>query len=254
MSQSRLEVIHGSILFARPFLYFVANPDVKKWRKFVANLVFVRHYGALQILLKRSEKRDPLANSFWELVAFVFDWIIIAYEIRVHKTSHKIRSWHNKAIRKFVSHKYSLSFLEWGKIAIEKSELRVNYDHSGFVRENDVRLYNRIAHVDSTQIQIVFSDIFRPDQAVDDNEREQFFLFWDQALLFSLIRTEYLDESGNELATDSIEAPLPYDYDYWILEKAATIILQMRQDENADRYWKPILSLGPKRTIGLSGS
>lgn len=228
-------------------VFWSENPDVKKWREFVANLVFVRHYGALQILLKRSfEKREPLADSFSELVAFVLDWIILAYEIRVHKTSHKIPSWHNKAIRKFVSHRYSLSFLEWGKTAIEKSELRVNYDHSGFVRENDARLYNRIAHVDFTQIQIVFSDIFRPDQAIDDNEREQFFLFWDQALLFSLIRTEYLDESGNELATDSIEAPLPYDYDYWILEKAATIILQIRQDENADRYWKPILSLGPR--------
>lgn len=228
-------------------VFWSENPQSKEWREFVANLVLVKHYSALQILLKRSfERRDQLGNSFWELVSFVLDWTIFGFEIRSNKAFNKIPNWHKKSSRKFINRKYSFSLLEWGKEALEKSQLQINYDHSRFHGGDDIPLYNRIAHVDFSQIQHVFSDIFMPNQAVNDSERELFFQFWDQALLYSLIRTKYYDKHGNEFSAEDIEVTLPYDYDYWILQTIANVILQMRQNENAKRYWEPILALGPR--------
>jgi len=228
-------------------VFWSENPQAKEWREFIANLVLVKHYTALQILLKRSfELRDKLGESFWELVSFVLDWTIFRFEIRKNKAFKKIPNWYKKSSRSFLDHKYSFSFLEWGKKALEKSQLRINHDRSRFHSENDVHLYNRIAHVDFSQVQHVFSDIFMPNQAINDSEREVFFQFWDQALLFSLIRTRFYDEHGNELPSEDVEVSLPFDYDYWILQTIANVIFQMRQDENSKRYWEPILTFGPR--------
>src|SRR5205823_330142 len=38
---------------------------------------------------------------------------------------------------------------------------------------------------------------------------------------------------------------LPNDFDRWVLDRVARLILQLRPDESPESFWKPILDLGP---------
>ncbi|MGC1375212.1 MAG: hypothetical protein WA821_03260 [Anaerolineales bacterium] len=60
------------------------------------------------------------------------------------------------------------------------------------------------------------------------------------------MRSRVYDEHGNELEAELVEVGLPTDYDYWVLDKIGTVIIQLSPDEQAEQYWLPLLSLGPR--------
>lgn len=44
---------------------------------------------------------------------------------------------------------------------------------------------------------------------------------------------------------ETVEIGLPFEYDNWVLERLAIVVAQMRPEEQPDRFWQPILGLGP---------
>lgn len=99
--------------------------------------------------------------------------------------------------------------------------------------------------IDIEQIRHTFENIFQPDQATNREERDNFYKFWDQALITALTRTNFYENKGKKLDPKKVEIGLPFEYDKWVLERLAIVVSQMRSDEQAERYWQPIIDLGP---------
>lgn len=226
------------------------NPGNREHRERIAHLALVKHYSAASILLFRAfERRKAIGNGFWELANLLLDWATKRYGIRdAQFTGEKvdISKWADKALRKFIAGKYTRDVPSWGDLSIEKGKLWASNSHPRYHGKEDVHLLSRIPRLDTQQIQATFASVFLPDQAIGKSERKRFLDFWDQALVTCLAGTRFFDKKGNELDTALTEAGLTYDYDNWVLKRLATIVGQMRPDEEPERYWKPILSLGPR--------
>lgn len=226
------------------------QPDNDTWRALVANLAMTYHYNAAGILMRRAfEKRHALGKAFWELVNLVLDWAAKRYDLRASQSTGKqvnISDWQRKAIRRFGKGKYSNEMSTWGETSIKAGRLRSYSDHPRNYGDQKAALLYRTPRVDTEQIQHTFANIFLPEQATDSEERVRFLSFWDQALTVSLTRTRFFDKGGNEVDAGKIEVDLPYNYDYWMLEKLAVILVKMHPDERPERYWRQILSMGPR--------
>jgi hypothetical protein len=83
-----------------------------------------------------------------------------------------------------------------------------------------------------------------PNQSKSDNEREQFLIFWDQALELCLVRTKFYTEGGEAIDPTLVCASLPHNFENWIFRRIAVVISELKPDEPSERYWKPILALG----------
>jgi hypothetical protein len=138
------------------------------------------------------------------------------------------------------------TFHEWGQASITKGKLRACHDHSHVYYKGKIPPLVHLRRIDTAQIQATFASIFLPAQANGDDERKKFLAFWDEALFVSLSLTQFFDKDGNALDSQSIEVGQTYQYDHWILDRLPLIIIQMRPDEKPERFWKPILSLGPR--------
>lgn len=226
------------------------GPDNSQWSKYISKLVVTGRYDATSLLIRNSfEKREELGDEFWRLVNFVLDWAGVLYVIRRAQSNRKkinINKLQRKTAQKFNRCNYTGDMLPWGEKSIKIGKLWSYWDHPRYINDRRVSLFYYAPRIDVELIRHTFKDIFHPEQAIEQDERSKFLNFWEQALVTCLTRTKYYDENGIALENEKLEAGLPYDYDNWVFENLTIVITQMHQNENAERFWLPILSLGPR--------
>jgi hypothetical protein len=234
-------------------LLWAEQPNDKRWRKYVAQLMLTKHYNASTILMNHAfEKRRDLGEAFWELVNLALEWARIRYSM--HKTllagnavdTHKSQQ---RLINKFISGKHLHTMTAWGEESVTSGDLRSYNNLSKYYSDEmrrEIHPLCRESKIDIEQIRHTFDNIFLPDQAADRVERDKFFKFWDQALITALTRTNFYDNKGNKLDPEKVEIGLPFEYDKWVLVSLTIVVSQMSSDEQAERYWKPIMNLGPR--------
>ncbi len=94
--------------------------------------------------------------------------------------------------------------------------------------------------IDMVMIQAAFSWLPSLREAVTPTERENWIVFWSQALRCILgALPEEEDDNYNKIRT-------PYETDNWILTRCARILYEL-DSNTAETFWKPILELGSCR-------
>jgi hypothetical protein len=151
----------------------------------------------------------------------------------------------NRKVQRFIRGKYSSELPAWGTQSFDAGELRWS-DRSKYYGKEGKNLSYRIPKIDREQINHAFASVFLPNQAMNSEERSRFIQFWEQALITCLASTRFFDEEGNEVDPDMTEAGSPFDCDRWLLKRLVIVISQMRLDDGPERYWQPILNLGPR--------
>jgi hypothetical protein len=224
------------------------NPKGPKWRVIVGNLVMAKHYTAAGLLVSRAfENRQALGKLFWELVHFLLDWAMARYDLEASRFSNKqidMSGWKRK-VQKFVQGKYSSELPAWGIQSFDAGKLRWS-DQPRYYGKKGKNLLYRLPKIDWEQIRYTFASVFLPNQAINSEEWKRFFQFWEQALTTSLALTRFFDKEGNEVNSTMTEVGLPYEFDRWLLKRLSIVVSQMRPDESPERYWQPILNLGPR--------
>jgi hypothetical protein len=231
-----------------PILWSEASNN-SKWRKYIAKLVVTGRYDVTYLLIRNSfEVREKLGSEFWKLVNFVLDWATVLHEIRraqYSKTKINIAKLQRKTTQKFARGKYVSELLPWGEVSINNGKLWSYWNHPRYINNRKVSIYYIAPRIDIELIHHTFKNVFLPEQAIDKDERSTFLGFWEQALFSCLTRTKYFDKDGVELENEKIEAGFPQDYDNWVFENLSIVITQMEKGENSERFWLPILDLGP---------
>ena len=74
-----------------------------------------------------------------------------------------------------------------------------------------------------------------PNEALDEAERAEWIRFWRTALVRTLKRPQAF--------TSRSERHYPDDNERWVLQATALLVLQLRESEEPDLFWQPILDL-----------
>jgi len=231
-------------------VFWAETPADETWRRIVVQLAMAKHYGAAGKLMRRAfEKRGQLGDSFWQLVAFVLDWAQERHDIRDSRFSGKkvdFSKWMATATRRFVRSKYATDVSKWGITSVERGNLSHCHNHPQYHGKGKVDLLCRWPRLDGEQMRYAFSGIFLPNQAQNASELQKFLDFWDQALLTSLDFTRSFDGKGNPISEAKTEAGFPLEYHNWVLDGLAVVVGQLPPLDRPERYWQPILGLGPR--------
>jgi len=78
------------------------------------------------------------------------------------------------------------------------------------------------------------------DQALNETERAEWISFWKEALGCTLRMLG--EDTEDELEVSGT----PSDWDHWVLERSASLITQLRPEEQPEHFWQPILELGTR--------
>ena len=243
------------------------EPDSKQWRELIAELVCLRHYNSMSLLMKSSyQLRSKLGNSFFQLVNLVLLHATIGNQLRRYfepdtKESNKEYKKKAKQIRackkRFVNGTLSYDVSTWALDLINKTELISFQPRRGGIRirpkgidsnlhENDLQhIYRKRPNVDLLLISSSFKDIFSIEDAKDVSEQIVWLQFWEQALNCRLAFIRCFDEKGDVLNVDEYEAEPCWMSDDELLPQIAKFVVRLKNSEDASRLWKPIMELGP---------
>ncbi len=107
------------------------------------------------------------------------------------------------------------------------------------LEDGDDKVYRGRFWLDTDVIKAGFGFLGTFSEASTENDRAEFIQYHSELLSFFLGTMPKLDSDRVELEGT------PYEFDRWIFEIIARLIPQLSSNENPDRFWKPIVDLGP---------
>ena len=238
------------------------EPESLTYRRAVGRLVFAKHYNAASRLTRACfEVRASLGPEYWRIVDLMIKWAFIRWDLgRASDPSERtqilesadatlrafsegeqggpIRNWLSKFVRK----KAVMPTLEnWAQMALDHGERRHLGHRSG---PHSKKAFVIHPAADLQQLRAAFEGSFALDEADNRAERARFVSLWRDALDVSLASTRPLDDSGQPLDLETAGAEMPFDFENWTLEQVASIVAQMKPEEQPSQLWEPILGLG----------
>jgi len=243
------------------------DPDSMRWRKLIAELICLRHYDSMNLLMKSAyQLRFKLGKAFYQLVSLVllhatvgnrlqFQFRPDTKEVIKHykKTMKKIASYK----KQFVKNSLGCNISTWGSAVVNGTELIPYKPHRRGIRipikgihkelaEDDTgTFYRKRPEVDLQLIGNSFKDIFSIEDAKDVSEQTAWLQFWEQSLICRLAFNQCFDENGVIINIDEHEGEPSWMSDSELLQPIAKFIIRMKNTNLAKRLWKPIMNLGP---------
>lgn len=243
------------------------DPDSKQWRKLIAELICLRHYGSMNLLMKSAyQLRFKLGKAFYQLVSLVLLHVTVGNSLQFHfrpdtkevmkhykKTKKKISSYK----KQFIKNSLDCNMPTWASDIVNGAELIPYKPHRRGIRiaikgiheelaEDDIgAFYRKRPEVDLELIGNSFKDVFSIEDAKDALEQTTWLQFWEQLLVCRLAFNQCFNENGVIINVDEHEGDVPWRSDSELLQPIAKFIIGMRNTSLAGRLWKPIMNLGP---------
>ncbi|RJQ47689.1 MAG: ATP-binding protein [Nitrospiraceae bacterium] len=221
------------------------NPDSKELRELVISLTTDKHYVTVEILFRQAAKhRHLLRDNLLQLQNFLLHWSAARYKLtrviyvdvgrnkKQEKEKDRIKKESDALAQQFINGITTLPMPKWNEIAlIDTRPSLVAPDSKG-------KFYPRDPGLNFEVIESAYSWIPSIDHAIDERDRKNMILFWEESLNCIL----WMLGNGSEEIED-IEGH-PYTFERWVFQYIPDLILHLHPEEKPENFWKPILSLG----------
>lgn len=235
------------------------NMENEDWRLGVALGVVAFHHSATGATLQAAyRRRDALSDDFLRLVNLSVMWCGLAI-IRPRDRDDQAAfarwdRWRRRLVLSFVNRTLPAQMVPWGRIsdfAARLTERRHDRlyglsDSSGMksskrnrTRRNRPRKRREAFGLNLGILQNAFAWLPTLDQARSSEECQIFRRIYEELLSTGLAHAPLVDEEHD--TPDNI----PMEYDRWVFEKLARLIVRLAPTADADSFWRPILNLGP---------
>lgn len=243
------------------------DPDSKQWREVIAELICLRHYDSMNLLMKSAyQLRYKLGKAFYELVNLVVLHATVGNRLQfqfrprtkeVTKQYRKIIKRLSSYKRKFVKSSLGCNISSWAAAPVNGAELlpyrprRRGFRISGSGLDDElaaydtVTIYRKRPEVDLQLIGSSFKDIFSIEDAKYVVEQEDWLQFWEQALICRLAFNQCFDKDGVVITVEEHESDPTWMSDSNLLQPIAKFIVGMNDTRRTEKLWKPIMNLGP---------
>ena len=229
-------------------ILWVDDLENKDYRNLIAKLVWAPHNVAIEILFNRlSEVKDLLKSNFAQLRVLLFERAhldnrmrqIIAQSSYDKKITEKVIEQVKEKIDKRRA-KYSDEFVK-GTLTTELGnwDEYINHDmESEFLALIHPNYHKHVFNISLIQSAHRWIPIL--DRSNDEFERQDWIIFWKQALEYIL---KWVEELPSENNLERVHIPIPNDFDRWVLAGVAKTIQYLPKQEEPGLLWKKILVL-----------
>jgi hypothetical protein len=221
-------------------IFWAKDPDSPILRKCMVLLATNSDIRTVAFLFASSgEKRKQLGPHFKQLQHFLRHWAAEKWRHRLNQIrdmpTTDIAKWLEREIQHFVEGATAASLPTLRELAVEEPIDRYRS------WDEDWKRPTLDPTLDLSLIQAAYSWLPALDRANSIEERAEWLSFWHEALDCTLDRLRVEKEEDEDKEVDG----LPYDWDYWVLNRISELILQLEQSEQPETFWKPILEVGP---------
>ena len=225
-------------------IFWAEEPDSPLLRKCVAILTVNPHYETVNILFKSASRyRGTLGSQFKQLQHFLLRWADARWkhgrERYKEKPRFNVKAWLKREIDAFAKGSISSEIPTWRRLAERKPQKdrhTVVLGPKGLTPKK--RRYKQRPDFDFWLIKAAYDWIPPLDQATSEAERAEWIGFWKEALGWTL------QLLGGDIEEDEKISATPTEWDHWVFEHIASLITQLKTEENPEEFWKPILALG----------
>lgn len=218
-------------------------PNDARWRRLVAEAVFSHKYAALHLLFSRcAEHRATLREDFGRLRRLAVDWAHVRDRIDDLRSSQQLAlqdgeqvrerllgelaAWGEETIASFVDSTLTALPADWNRFG----------EASRFVEVDAVRRrWHNVRLLDFHVVRCSHEWLPLPDDTLSPEERADVIQFWRVALDVVAARPR--------ADLRRREHQHPEEDERWVLEKVASVVVQLRSDENSEQLWAPIVDL-----------
>jgi len=213
-------------------------------RRLVARLLSAPHFSAVQILFARcAEQRGVLGEDFKRLRRLVFELAHIRNRVSFIQGG----GYHHEDITEDVVSQFEEAVEEWAQDCIagfvDASLPLPTEDWKAMDRPGQFTIVDAVRakrfgryYLDFRFVRVAHEWLPAIDEALNEDERQEWLAFLRSALTFSLSRV------GEDRDRDSH----PYEDDNWVLDRVAAALPLMRPDEGPDQLWRTVLGLRRK--------
>lgn len=212
-------------------VFWAREVKSKEWRLCAALLATSRHFETVSYLfLSALSVRGELGSDFSAMQHLLVRWAAAHaawYEESRNRDAADLIRRRRAEVEAFVAGKVSAKIPDWRDVAAGRK-----------TRKGTSRRGRRSREVPGFEIQVLqaaFSVFPGLSEARDEAERAEWVALWRNALNVSL---DMLGDGDGEVDGT------PYEFDRWVLGRAAELIPELRDAERPDLFWKPILDLG----------
>jgi hypothetical protein len=252
------------------------SPQNKQIREIVAGSTAHYFHATTAFAMRMGcQFRREIGDDFGRMQNVAVLWAAMSLLLRrvenlqVDKT--RILGWYDRLVRAFLNKAIPVSPLPWQRVETISLRLlrrienrhRTRFWHSQVIddrrpAEGDKaedagtpsqsvpkpargrRRHMRFPGFDTGVLQAAFGWLPSLAEARDTQERHEWLSTWHELLSVSLRMIEAGKEDGEAEVSGT-----PYSYDLWIYEGIVRLIPQMGAEEKPERFWQPVLSLGP---------
>jgi hypothetical protein len=233
---------------------WAAAPTDERLRENVAALAASQRWSATRRLVYTAlERREELGRSFDQLVHFVIRLAELNHELAVAKwragSPPDVDLWEQRYGRPFIDGSLSTDPESWGETAVNRGKRTpVGSRFHGEKRQKEPGVYRIEPRIHRPFLLKAFGSVMMPNQARNEKEREEWMKFWQQVLQCELAEVRTFDLRGSIVLFPEREQYIPPTENF--ADTYAHLILQC-PPRDAERFWKPILDLGPSGGLWL---
>jgi hypothetical protein len=232
------------------------SPEDKTHRELVVILLSYGHKRAISLLaLGCAQLREPLGNHFRQFQRLALEFACIRQWLYVKNFFDKRTSFNGDDLD-LIQSKLEYAFQEWSEFWIQGfADGQSPSNQVPWQELSTPALFQEVSQITAkyawiknrTLLEIQFvrathAWLENLEQAHDVGEREQWIVFWKEALLSVLSQGKPRKNQRRETIN------YPNDEERWVLNHVAKVILQMSESENPSSFWKPILSLPARKS------
>lgn len=247
-------------------ILWAEDPASSKWRHIIADLVCMRHYESMALLMISAyQLRDKLGESFYQLVYLVLYHAIIGNPLHFYfepnvEEENKRRKQIIKKLqtykKQFVKKTIALDLSSWGTVCVEKAELIPYEPHRRGVlsiggkshdaeTKNKQLFFRKRPEIDLELLSVSFGQIFCFEDVKGKSDLNEWLQFWGQILVCRLAFNQLFDENGVVVRSQDHDSDPGWGSDSPLLQAVAKFISRIENPQLARKLWKPILDLGP---------
>ncbi len=221
-------------------IFWTEDPDSPILRKCIALLATNSNVRTVAYLFaSASNKRSELGSHFRQLQHFLRRWAAEKWRHRFDQLRDKpktsVTKWLERESKYFIEGSTHASIPTLRELAVVEPIERYRDP------QDDWRRHASGPTLDLSLIQAAYSWLPSLDMANGIEERAEWISFWHEALDCTLDRLKVENEGDEDREIDG----LPYEWDHWVFGRISGLILQLRQSEQQETFWKPILEVGP---------
>jgi hypothetical protein len=221
---------------------WVRDPTNSEWRSGVATGVFAPHFAALRQLFTRCARhREALGADFSRLRRLAVEWAYVWDRVDLlrhvppealqlgeggrERAEAAIESWVTERVDSFAAGSMGIVPADWDECRERERFAELDAARGRWTR----------ADMNFTIVRCAHAWLPMPNEALDEAERVEWIRFWRTALVRTLKRPQAF--------TSRSERHYPDDNERWVLQGTALLVLQLRESEQPDLFWQPILDL-----------